>query len=390
MDVPLLIVPPTQLSGVWGGYPYLNFEAFSPLPSFPSGQEVALSANEQILPFRGVVDSENQRIWLYPAHNLQTPEFWEKQVHCAFKLRQQLRLDPQTCYRFIHEEGDRLPGFQVDFYNTYAVVFVLSESLWSYGRLLAKALSQVIFLTGIVLTLREGEQTRQKPRHEIVSGTVPPTLEIREEGFLYEIHLLGGLNPGLFLDMRLNRLKLKSRIRSLRFLNLFSYTGSFSVVAAHAGAQRVVSVDRSQGALDWSRENFRKNGLDPHKLAFEFRAEDVFTYLETTSERFDFVLLDPPSWSKHGARPFFLKTHLEELLQKTIHVLTPGGFLWLHINSQQSRPETLEKQIRHAAQQAKVVLHLLEISGLPPEFPTQMIYPQGRYLKSWLFQVFPI
>ncbi|MEK7483908.1 MAG: class I SAM-dependent methyltransferase [Planctomycetota bacterium] len=387
MDIPIFFISPTQAPGVWGGFPYLTMEEVPESKSLKPSQEVALRVNDTLLPFRGIVDPENQFIWLYPTTQLQSPEFWSERVNIALQLRTQFQLHPKTCYRLIHGEGDFLPGFQVDLYNDYAVLFVLSESLWNHARLLAQALWDRIPLKGLILTLREGEQTRKKPRHELFAGTVPKTIEVIEEGFVYEVHLSSGLNPGLFLDMRLNRLKLKTFIKGLKFLNLFSYTGSFSVVAAKSEAIQIVSVDQSQGALDWSRGNFLKNALDPQNPAYQFLADDVFSYLENTSDRFDLVLLDPPSWSKHGERPFFLKTHLEELLQKTFRVLNPRGLLWLHINSHQSRPEPLEKQIRQAAQQSSVLLQLLDISGLPPDFPTQMIYPQGRYLKSWLFRV---
>lgn len=383
----LLTVPERLLPGILGGYPSLDLGELDPHFSAIAGQEWPIPTGHSNARYCGIADPEQKCLWIYATETLQDPSFWQRTVQKACQLRKRLQLQENNCYRLIHSEGDGLPGFQVDIYNRYAVLYLASKALWPYGRFLAQAIWEEVSLEGLVLTLREGNQSAQRPPHEVFRGHVPSVIEVQEEGITYEIHLLTGLNPGLFLDMRLNRLKLRAWVAQRKVLNLFSYTGSFSVVAAKFGASEVVSVDRTQGVLNWSQTNFKKNQIDIPNSAYSFVCEDVFTYLEETSARFQFVILDPPSWSTHGKQPFYLKTHLGDLLQKTLAVIENGGWLWLHINSHQSRPESLEKQIRSAAQQQQVQLQLLESSGLSSDFPTQMIYPQGRYLKSWLFQI---
>ncbi|MEZ4483785.1 MAG: class I SAM-dependent rRNA methyltransferase [Syntrophotaleaceae bacterium] len=221
------------------------------------------------------------------------------------------RLDDTSAYRLVNSEGDGLPGITVDRYGDFLMVQYFSRAWKPHLVLLVDVLQQVLQPAGIYAKFRP-QQTRQlatetsKRYSKLMAGqAAPQRLAVRENGLNFLVELEEGLNTGLFCDQRGNRADLMSRVAGQRVLNLFAYTGAFSVAAAAAGAKRVTSVDASSAYLDWARDNFAANRLNPKR--HDFLLGDCFEVLAELGRKgagFDVIIMDPPSFSTVGKSRF--------------------------------------------------------------------------------------
>jgi 23S rRNA G2069 N7-methylase RlmK/C1962 C5-methylase RlmI len=187
--------------------------------------------------------------------------------------------------------------------------------------------------------------------------------------------------------MREHRLGLARFTADRAVLNLFAYTGTLSVVAARAGAASVTSVDLSAGALGWAKDNFRLNGLDPASPKYRFEAEDVAKFLQRAfrdRRRYDAVLLDPPSFSAARGAAFTIERDYPALVADACRVLARGGLLWLASNT---RDVSLVGLAEDGIARARCRAQLLELGGLPPDYPTVPAQPADRYLQVTLLRV---
>ncbi len=201
----------------------------------------------------------------------------------------------------------------------------------------------------------------------------------------YEVHLTGGINTGLFLDMREVRRSLRPWLRGQSVLNLFSYTGSFSMLSVREGAKSITSVDFAQGVLDWTKTNLSLNEI-PLSKTIRFERDDVFEYLKTArrhDQMFDVIILDPPAKTTVPNKRWYIKSDYGRLIAHALKVLSPGGLLVVAASCIASRPEKIESQIREAARETQRRLRLVGAPGLPADFPTQMIQPSARHLKCF-------
>jgi 23S rRNA (cytosine1962-C5)-methyltransferase len=303
---------------------------------------------------------------------------------------------PDGAFRLVHGEGDGLSGFLIDAYGEFLIQYVLARGLREWGRRLAEAICRGAearglktaagqpWPRGVLQKVRDkGAAKPGKPVQSTVCGEEPPPkYQVHENGVPFEIHPLAGLNVGLFTDMREHRWRIGRFARGARVLNTFAYTGSLSVAAAMQGAAHVTSVDLSSGVLKWAEENFRLAGLDPARHRFE--ASDTLRFLEAAAragERFDLVILDPPTFSAARAASWSMRQDLEALIASAVSLLPRGGILWFSGNSHQLSEQDIDLQIEHGARAAGRELALLETGGLPPDYPTPPALPKARYLK---------
>lgn len=292
-------------------------------------------------------------------------------------------------YRLVNAEGDGLPGLTVDRYGDSLMIQLYSQAWQPYLELLVNELQQLYAPRSIYEKFRP-QQTRtlaaQRPdkkfsrllRGEALRGRTT----VRENGLNFLVDLEEGLNTGLFLDQRRSRQDLMQRVRGQRVLNLFAFTGAFSVAAAAAGAERVTSVDASAAYLDWARDNFSANRLNPKR--HEFITGDCFMVLEDLvrqQRRFDLVLMDPPSFSTTGKSRFTTRGGTCELVASALALLPAGGLLISSSNHQKVDLADYLKELRRGARQAGVDLKVLQTLGQPEDFPFSVGWPEGRYLK---------
>jgi 23S rRNA (cytosine1962-C5)-methyltransferase len=340
----------------------------------------------------GVADPENEvvRLWAHGGDaRAVDAAFLKAKLAPALALRRTLGLaDGESAYRLLNGEGDGLSGLAVDVYGAYAVVTALSRGLLGFARLLAQVAMQALPdaglpLRGAVLKARlPGKGNTPERAKDDVVGEEPPEKQIvRERGVPYEVHLRGGINVGLFTDMREHRAGLARFVRGRRVLNTFAYTGALSVAAARAGAAHVTSVDLAAGPLAWARANFALSGLDAG--AHRWEVSDVFRFLEAEKARratYDVIILDPPTVSGARAALWAQKRDYPELIAAACAVLPDeGGHLWISSNTHKG-PSVL-KHVEAGMRQAARAAQVLELGGLPPDYPTPLTWPAARYLE---------
>ena len=302
-------------------------------------------------------------------------------VERALRWRKALGLPgPDHAYRLVHGAGDALPGFACDVLGPTAVVYVYGTGLRALGKLLAEAIVGFAQLRGAVVKLRArgGAETVEQ---DVVGARPDEKLVVTEHGVPFEVHPLGGLNHGLFTDMREHRRGLPRFAAGARVLNLFSYTGALSVACACAGAATVTSVDTSTGVQAWAAGNFARSGLvDPKRWRFE--TGDAIRFLQRAArdkERYDAVLIDPPTFSTARGAPWTLDRDYPDLIAKAAAVIPSDGLLWLAANTHElaSLAKLAQKGLRAAGRTGAVI----EQGGLPPEYPTLAAQPHDRYLQ---------
>lgn len=378
------------------GIPVLEFaELPEPRTGLEPGRPLLILDSRGGVLGSGIADPENEvvRIWTRDPVESFDPAFFRRRVRDALRLRQALGLvDGESAWRLLNGEGDGLSGFAADVYGPHVVLYVYSRGLLGLGRLLGEAILRESAARGVVLKIRpRGGPKPGQVKQEILGEEPPEKLVVKEGGVPYEVHLLGGLNVGLFTDMREHRRGIGRFAAGRRVLNTFAYTGSLSVAAARAGAVAVTSVDLSSGVLKWARENFRLSGIDPDLPAYRFEASDVTRFLEAEAEAgavHDTIILDPPTYSAARASAWSLKNDYPDLIALAARLLPPegGGILWISANVHRSPPliRYVEEAFRISRRRARV----LETGGLPPDYPTPLEYPEARNLEVCFVEVF--
>lgn len=297
-------------------------------------------------------------------------------------------IDPAVtdAYRLVHAEADGLPGLAVDVYGPFLLVQVYSSGVSAFLQPFLEVLQQVHHPEGIYLTDRasgpDASRKTESRARKVRGENTPPAFTVREAGVRFVVDLGGGYNTGLFLDNRENRLALRRHVRGRRVLNLFCYTASISVHAALAGAASVHSVDTSARILDWAGRNFAENGVSPddHPLIHA----DALEYLRKGSHRgslYDVIVLDPPSFSTSKKNVFSAAKDYPSLVSLAIEVLSPGGTLVCASNHHKTPSERFLADIAAVARRQRRPMKLLEFHGAGPDFPIELAYPEGQYLK---------
>lgn len=368
-------------------------------PDFHRSHEINAVAGEHVMVTddRGnevgiaIVDPENSklRVFATPADGFTKIDGaligWR--VERALAWRTQLGL-PGTdhAYHLIHGGADGLPGFTCDVMGRVAIIYAYAEGLRTLAKTLAEAVIGFAKLDGAVIKLRVRGGASEVAQD--VVGKVPETLIATEHGVPYEIHPLGGLNVGLFTDMREHRRGLARFVGGKRVLNLFSYTASLGVVSALAGAASVTNVDTSQGVNAWAAGNFARSGFDNKDKRWKFETAEAGRFLvraEREKEQYDVILIDPPGASSAGGTSWALGRDYPDLIAKATAVLSQGGLLWLASNA--SELGSLAKLAHKGVRTANRIAAVVETGGMPPEYPTPAIQANDRYLQVCLLRI---
>ena len=318
-------------------------------------------------------------------------EFWKSRLHSALEVR--LALDvvdnpTNNTYRLVHGEGDNLPGLIVDCYGETAVMQAHSVGMHCERNAIAKALVEV--LDGRIknvyyksdTTLPFKADLNQENGFLIGGETDCTTLE---NGLTFKVDWLKGQKTGFFIDQRENRSLLEQYSKNRSVLNMFCYTGGFSVYAMRGQAELVHSVDSSAKAIDITRENIAANFEDTTK--HEAFCEDAFKYLDANDKKYDLIILDPPAFAKHRAA---LKNALKgytRLNAKGFETIKSGGILFTFSCSQIVTKDQFRNAVFTAAAQSGRKVRILHQLHQPADHPINIYHPEGEYLKGLVLYV---
>lgn len=306
-----------------------------------------------------------------------------RRIDGALALRERI-LPPETdALRLVHGEGDGLPGIVVDRYGTRLVVKTdgsASEALLPH---VIAALSER--RTEDILVRRGRGEAKST---EVARGALPDgPIDVREHGMLMRADLVHGQKTGLFLDHRESRLRARQLARGARVLNLYGYTGGFSIAAGLGGARHVTTVDVAEGALALAREGWERNGLMAG--AHDAVAGDVPKVLEQmrASERFELVISDPPSFAPNEVSVPDAVRSYRALHRSCLRLLAPGALYLAASCSSHVGRELFDRTLLEAAEKVGAVIQILERWGAPADHPRLAAFPEGDYLKCTLARV---
>lgn len=393
MQAGLWTVGPDTVRMLELGHPWIVADSYTKKwPQGRAGDRVELTDDNGRFLATALLDPQDRIVARVLAREpIRLDRAWlKKLLAVAIDLRRShADLGDTDAYRLVNAEGDGLPGLTVDRYGDYLMVQLYCAGWRPHLGLITQVLQEFFSPVGIYEKSRP-QKTREL---EAVSDTkicglllagapAPQPLAVRENGLNFLVSLERGLNTGLFLDQRKNRRDLMARVQGKRLLNLFAYTGAFSVAAVAAGARLVTSVDASPGYTDWAKANFGANRLNPKR--HEFIVGDcleVLTDLARREKLYDIVLMDPPSFSTTAKNRFTTRGGTSELVAAALPLLADGGLLIASSNHQKVEVADYLKELRRGALQANSELRVISLIGQPEDFPYPVTFPEGRYLK---------
>lgn len=317
--------------------------------------------------------------------------FWTRRIAEAYAVRRSLGIIDGTynnVYRLVHGEGDRLPGLIVDVYGHTAVMQAHSVGIHNCREQIADALMQV--LDGAVDSIYYKSETTLPfkadlgPENGFIRGSSADNVAT-EYGLQFHIDWLKGQKTGFFVDQRENRRLLESYAKGRSVLNMFCYTGGFSVYAMRGGATLVHSVDSSAKAIDLTNQNIALNFPDDKR--HQAYAEDAFKYMERAGTDYELIVLDPPAFAKHkDALRNALKGYTK-LNAKAFEKIKPGGILFTFSCSQAVNKDQFRLAVFTAAAQSRRHVRILHQLHQPADHPINIYHPEGEYLKGLVLYV---
>lgn len=319
-------------------------------------------------------------------------DFYTRRLSEALRLRLSLGLT-SGAFRLVHGEGDFLPGLVVDVYGSTAVVQAHSPGMHFARHTVARALTAITagLPVPVVNVYYKSETTLPYKAHLDAVNTYLiggyDTDVTTENGLKFHVDWLKGQKTGFFVDQRDNRALLQRYSAGRRVLNMFCYTGGFSVYALRGGAELVHSVDSSAKAVALTRANVELNFAadDTRHTAY---AEDAFKFLDRTSRgAYDLIILDPPAFAKHRSALHNALRGYRRLNAAAIERLAPGGVLFTFSCSQAVSKEQFRLAVFSAAAETGRRVRILHQLTQPADHPVNIYHPEGEYLKGLVLYV---
>lgn len=318
-------------------------------------------------------------------------EFWERRLAIAYQMRKDIgvagRSDNNT-YRLVHGEGDNLPGLVVDIYGKTAVMQAHSAGMHTDRKEISAALEKI--MGGVIENIYYKSETTLPYKADLgaengfIKGKSNDNIAV-ENGLKFHIDWLKGQKTGFFVDQRENRRLLEKYSQGKSVLNMFCYTGGFSVYAMRGGAKLVHSVDSSAKAIDLTNKNIELNfPNDERHKAF---AEDAFKFLNSNDKEYDLIILDPPAFAKHRDALRNALIGYRKLNLKAFEKIRPGGILFTFSCSQAVNKDQFRTAVFTAAAISGRKVRILHQLTQPADHPVNMYHPEGEYLKGLVLYV---
>ena len=325
---------------------------------------------------------------------------WERRIRYAWDYRKTVMGETDSrCCRVIFGEADLFPGLTVDRFESVLVTQTLSLGMERIKSRLFPLLAKVLRedgqdIRGIYerndVAIRELEGMAQGKGWYPLPGETPPsqtTVDIVENGIRYTVDFENGQKTGFFLDQKYNRLAVSRLAKGRTVLDCFTHTGSFALNAARGGAAHVTAVDVSEFAVQCAAENARRNGLDGVMDCMAANVFDLLPQLEKQPRKYDFIILDPPAFTKSRKTVASAMTGYKEINYRAMKLLPRGGYLATCSCSHFATEEQFIRMLRSAARDAGVQLRQIEARQQCADHPILWGVEETNYLKFFIFQV---
>jgi 23S rRNA (cytosine1962-C5)-methyltransferase len=321
-----------------------------------------------------------------------TPDinFFRQKIERAIAYRKAIGIidnDQINVFRLVHGEGDGLPGLIVDYYNGVAVMQMHSLGFYRLRKEIASILAEVLN-ERIIAVYDKSEGTIPHmsgvtATNEFLYGNSDPVI-VTENGYKFKIDWTTGQKTGFFIDQRENRKMLERYTNGRTVLNMFGYTGAFSVYAMK-NASVVHTVDSSFQAIELANENIKINyGNDNRHESFQV---DAFEYLNNIKDQYNLIILDPPAFAKHNNVLANALQGYKRLNIKAIEQIKPGGIIFTFSCSQVVTKENFRKSVFAAAANTGRSVRILHQMSQPPDHPVNIYHPESEYLKGLVIYV---
>ena len=320
--------------------------------------------------------------------------FWEQSIAAAYGLREKLGLaynDKTNCYRLVHGEGDNLPGLIIDFYDGVCVLQAHSVGMFRNKRQICTALQKVYGDRLKAVYDKSSGTAPFKAGLELVDGYVYKSegfesdeAVVLENGNKFWVNWNEGQKTGFFLDQRENRALVGRYAAGRRVLNLFCYTGGFSIYALRGGAESVESVDSSARAMSLVDRNVELNAFTNH---ISHTCDAIEFLSKVPQDKFDMIIVDPPAFAKHrGALKNALRAY-QRLNAAAIAKVAPGGIIFTFSCSQVVDKEAFALAVFSAAAQVGRRVRIVDRLNQPADHAVNIFHPEGEYLKGLMLYV---
>ena len=389
-----VVLKPRKARPFFGRHPWVLDSAIDRIEGGPGdGDVVDLVSDRGEFIARGIFNGRSRihvRLYTWNPKEALDEAFWLGRLTTACRLRADLGYDdPEGATRLVFSEGDGLSGLVVDRYADFLVIQVTALAMAVRLPQMAAMLVELTRPQGIVLrTERDIVRAEGLDLSEGLQwGRLPdgPVL-IRDHGLRYGVDLGEGQKTGFYLDQRENRVAVAGYLRGRRVLDMFCYTGGFSLTAAQAGAREVLGVDTSQKAVAQAQANAQRNGLD--NVRFESaEAFEMLQSLAADGQRFGAIVLDPPKFARNRASVDEALRAYHRLNRMAVDLLEPGGILATCSCSGHVAREDFFMMLQSVAQQTRRDVQVLEQRGAAPDHPVAVTCPETEYLKCFVCRV---
>ncbi len=388
MPITLRLLKPLERS-LYAGHPWIYRDALAP-HEVPSGEVVDVADKKGRVIARGLAESGPIAVRIFTTRPKERIDgaLFRQRIEAALQLRSTLCPPETTAYRLLHGEGDRLPGVVCDRYGDFAVIKLDGEAILAHRDALIEALREPLLAQGIRGALLRTSRKQGALIEHAFGDAAPHEVHVQERGMTLIANLREGQKTGLFLDHRESRARVRALARNLSVLNLYGYTGGFSVAAGLGAARSVTTVDVAKPAIELATRTWLANDLpaDAHQAV----AEDVPNFLAQYSGKntqFDLVIADPPNFAPGHAKLEAALESYEALHASCLTLLSPGGLYLAASCSSHVRQSAFLDTLREGARRSRRVLQILEQTSAPFDHPRLLAFPEGDYLKVVLARV---
>lgn len=394
--MPEIRLKPRREKPVLQKHPWIFSGAIDSVSGKPEpGETVEILASTGAWLARGAYSPRSQirvRVWTFQETEVVDEAFIARRVRRAIGSRSALAMNPQvTAYREVFSESDGIPGLVVDRYGDFRVVQALTVGAERWREAIIDALQD----DGSCLGLYERSDGDARSleglpvRTGLLRGAAPGgPVEIQENGLKFEVDIVEGQKTGFYLDQRENRARFMSLAPGGDLLDVFSYTGGFTVAGLNGEIDRALAIESSSVAVEAARRNIALNGLGDRDS--EWIVGDAFVELRRLRDggrQFDVIVVDPPRFAPTSSQVPKAARGYKDMNLLAFKLLRPGGLLFTFSCSGGLGPELFQKIAADAALDAGVEAKVIEWLGQPADHPVALAFPEGRYLKGMVIRV---